>query len=73
VQRQPGSPKAEEILGSVAREYAISIGQVLDRRQAEAYWLGVYLLRRVGNLSLAEVAARAGGNGGADFADTDED
>ena len=59
-QRQPRRPKAAEILGSVAREYAISVGQVLDRRHPEAYWLGVYLLRRVGNLSLAQVAQRAG-------------
>jgi hypothetical protein len=48
VQRQPSSPKAEEILGSVAREYAISVGQVLDRRHVEAYWLEVYLLRGEG-------------------------
>ena len=60
VQRQPGSPKAQEILGRVAQEFGITEGQVLDRSQREAYWLGVYLLRRVGNLTLAAVAERAG-------------
>ena len=60
VQRQPRRPKAQEILGRVAQQYGIAVGQVMGRSQREAYWLGVYLLRRVGNLSLAEVAQRAG-------------
>jgi len=59
-QRQPRRPKAEELLRRVALEYGLTVGQVLDRSQAEAYWLGVYLMRRVGNLSLEEVARRAG-------------
>ena len=60
VQRQPRAPKAPEILGRVAQEFGIPVEQVLDRRHKEAYWLGVYLLRRVGNLPLADVANRAG-------------
>lgn len=60
VQRQPHMAKAPEILGRVAQEFGIPVERVLDRRHKEAYWLGVYLLRRVGNLTLAEVANRAG-------------
>ena len=60
VQRQPRMAKAPEILGRVAQEFGIAVERVLERRHKEAYWLGVYLLRRVGNLTLAEVANRAG-------------
>ena len=59
-QTRPKTPEADEIVNTVAREYGISVSQVLDRRHAEAYWLAVYLMRRAGNLSLQEVAKRAG-------------
>ena len=59
-QTRPKTPEADEIVNAVAREYGISVSQVLDRRHAEAYWLAVYLMRRAGNLSLQEVAKRAG-------------
>jgi len=59
-QLRPLRPGAEEIVGRVGRAFGIPPSQVLDRSHAEAYWSAVYLLRRVENLSLKDVAGRIG-------------
>lgn len=59
-QLRPLRPGAEEIVGRVGRAFGIPPSRVLDRSHAEAYWSAVYLLRRVGNLSLKDVAGRIG-------------
>lgn len=59
-QRKPLTPSVEEIVGRVGSAYAISASQVLDRNHGEAYGLAAYLMRRVANLPLAEVARRMG-------------
>jgi REP element-mobilizing transposase RayT len=58
--RTPKRPHPEEILTTVGQAYGLAAAQVLDRSHPEAYWVAVYLLRRVGNLSLREVAGRVG-------------
>jgi hypothetical protein len=50
----------DEIVDTVGSAYGISASHVLDRNHVEAYWLAAYLLRRVGNLPLADVARRIG-------------
>jgi len=64
VQIRPVRPGAEEIKRVVANKYGIKAGEVLDRRQGEAYRVAVYLMRRAGNLPLREVAERAGVSSG---------
>ncbi|MFQ5683246.1 MAG: transposase [Candidatus Binatia bacterium] len=59
-QTKPLCPGADEMVATVARAYGILASRVLDRSHVEAYWLAVYLMRRVGNLSLQEVAERVG-------------
>jgi hypothetical protein len=59
-QRKPLTPSVEEIVNRVGSAYGISVSQVLDRGHGEAYGLAAYLMRRVGNLPLAEVARRIG-------------
>ena len=59
-QTKPLSPGVNEILAIVGRAYGIAVSRVLDRSHVEAYWLAVYLMRRVGNLSLQYVAGRVG-------------
>ena len=56
----PSRPRATTILRAVAEAHDIGPGRVLDRSHPEAYKHAVYLLRRIGNLSLSEVAQRAG-------------
>jgi REP element-mobilizing transposase RayT len=58
-QTKPLRPGVDEITATVARAYGIPIRHVLDKSQVEAYWLAVFLMRRVANLSLREVAERA--------------
>ena len=59
--RQPDRPTAREIGASVAKAARVPPETVLDRRASQdSYRVAVYLLRRAGNLSLAEVAALAG-------------
>ena len=57
---EPLRPDAAAIEAGVAKAYRISPRRVLDRANGEAYKAAVYLLRRAANLSLAEVAKRAG-------------
>lgn len=57
---EPRRPDAAAISAGVAKAYRISAERVLDRASGEAYKAAVYLLRRAANLSLAEVAKRAG-------------
>jgi len=59
-QRKPLTPNAEEIVNKVGSAYGISAAQVLGRNNVEAYWLAVYLMRRVGNLASGDVARRVG-------------
>ena len=59
-QTKPLSPDVNEIVATVGRAYGITTSRVLDRSHVEAYWLAVYLMRRVGNLSLQNVAGRVG-------------
>jgi hypothetical protein len=59
-QLQPLRPDAPAIEARVAKAYQISPAQIWDRASDEAYRAAVYLLRRVANLPLAEVAKRAG-------------
>jgi len=59
-QLRPKRPGLQEILKTVAAKYGIDPGQVFDRRHGEAYGAAVYLLRRVGNQPLRQVAERAG-------------
>lgn len=54
----------EEVLAVVARTFGVSPFRVLDRSHQQAYQAAVYLLRRVTNLSLREVAERAGVSSG---------
>ncbi len=58
-QLQPARPAATLILRAVAQAHGISPGRVLDRSVPDAYKHAIYLLRRVGNLSLNDVADRA--------------
>ena len=59
-QRKPLTPSVEEIVNKVGSAYGISASEVLDRNHVEAYWLAAYLMRRVGNLPLGDVARRMG-------------
>ena len=59
-QRKPITPSVDEIVNTVGSAYGISASQVLNRNHVEAYWLAAYLMRRVGNLPLADVARRVG-------------
>jgi REP element-mobilizing transposase RayT len=59
-QRRPLTPSVDEIIDTVASAYGISASEVLDRSNVEAYWLTAYLMRRIGNLSLGDVARRLG-------------
>ena len=59
-QRKPLTPSVDEIINTVGSVYGISASEVLDRNHVEAYWLAVYLMRRVGNLPLGDVARRFG-------------
>jgi chromosomal replication initiation ATPase DnaA len=59
-QTKPLYPGVDEIVAMVGRAYGIVGSRVLDRNHVEPYWLAVYLMRRVSNLSLQEVAGRFG-------------
>lgn len=60
-QRKPLTPSVDEIVKAVGSAYGISLSQVLDRtNHVEAYWVAAYLMRRVGNLPLGDVARRMG-------------
>ncbi len=59
-QRRPTRPTAEELLDAVASTFDVPPSAVLDRSHQPSFRAAVYLLRRVGNLPLKEVASRAG-------------
>ena len=59
-QRAPARPSRERILRAVADAYGVAPEQVLRRSSGRVFRVAVYLLRRVGNLPLAEVAKQAG-------------
>jgi REP element-mobilizing transposase RayT len=59
--RRPDRPSADEILAAVAKAARVAPEGVLDRRTDQAaFRVAVYLLRRVANLPLKEVAGLAG-------------
>lgn len=60
VQLQPLRPAAEEVVKVVGHAFRISPSRVLDRSHQQAYQAAVYLLRRVANLSLRDLAERVG-------------
>lgn len=55
-QAQPTRPRKEEIIRMVCKVYGVGEQKILGRSHPEAYQAAVYLLRRVANLSLKEVA-----------------
>ena len=59
-QLEPGRPSAQAVLQAVAAEHGVKPEAVLQRQSGLAFKHGVYLLRRRANLSLREVADRAG-------------
>jgi REP element-mobilizing transposase RayT len=59
-QRRPDRPSVAEVLAEVADAFGLAPAHVLDRSQQSAFKAGVYLLRRVCNLSLGEAARLAG-------------
>lgn len=60
VQLQPLRPGVQEVVEVVGRAFGVSPSRVLDRSHQQAYQAAVYLLRRVANLSLRELAERVG-------------
>jgi len=60
-QRNPERPTSDQLLKDVAGAYGIAVDDLFDRQQyREPYQTTVFLLRRVCNLSLKDVAAMAG-------------
>jgi len=60
-QQHPERPDAEAVLADVARVFGVGRHEVLDRKLSrESYHTAVFLLRRVCNLSLKDVAEMAG-------------
>lgn len=60
VQLQPLRPGVQEVVEVVGRAFGVSPSRVLDRSHQQAYQAAVYLLRRVANLSLRQLAERVG-------------
>lgn len=60
VQLHPLRPRVQEVIQVVGRTFGVSPSRVLDRSHQQAYQAAVYLLRRVANLSLRELAERVG-------------
>lgn len=60
IQRQPARPDAEAVLTAVAKAFGVPPEQVQNRSHQRAFQVWVYLLRRAANLSLREVADKAG-------------
>jgi REP element-mobilizing transposase RayT len=56
---EPSRPSAAAVEAAVAKVFGLVTDRVLDRQNAEAYKATVYLLRRIANLPLAQVARRA--------------
>ncbi len=59
-QLAPLRPSAETVLAGVAREHGLDLRHGFPQRSHPAFKQAIYLLRRAANLSLAEVAQRAG-------------
>ena len=62
--RQPSRPDAEAVLTAVAKAFCVMPEQVQNRRHQRAFQAWVYLLPRAVNLSLREVADKAGVSSG---------
>ena len=60
IQRQPARPDTEAVLTAVAKAFGVQPEQVQNRSHQRAFQVWVYLLRRAANLSLREVADKAG-------------
>ncbi len=59
-QTRPTRPRSAEVIQAVADAYQLAPEAVFDRSHQAALRAVVYLLRRVANLSLKEVAEMAG-------------
>lgn len=59
-QTEPARPDAESLLDAVAAVFKLSRQQLLHRANQRAFQVAVYLLRRIGNLSLKDTAALTG-------------
>ena len=59
-QKQPTRPDAEAVLKAVAKSFCVTTMQIQNRSHQQAFQVWVYLLRRAVNLSLREVAEKAG-------------
>ena len=62
--RQPTRPDAEAVLAAVAKAFGVTPEQIQNRHHQRAFQAWVYLLRRAVNLSLREVAGKAGVSSG---------
>ena len=60
IQRQPWRPDAEAALTAVSKSFGVPSEQIQNCSHQRAFQVWVYLLRRAGNLSLREVADKAG-------------
>lgn len=59
-QLAPLRPSAQAVLAALAREHGLDLRQAFPKHSHPAFKQAIYLLRRAANLSLAEVARRAG-------------
>jgi putative transposase len=59
-QLDPARPSAQSVLGAVAKAHGLTPEKVLRRESGQAFKYATYLLRRRANLSLNEVASKAG-------------
>ncbi len=62
--RFPSRPDAETLLSAVAESFGSTSGEIEARQDQPAFQAWVYLMRRAANLSLNEVALRAGVSAG---------
>ncbi len=58
-QTSPARPTKDDIINQITQEYGIDEETLWSRQNQDAFKAGIYLLRRVGNLSLKDVAAMA--------------
>ena len=59
-QADPARPVKEDIIKQVTQKYGIDEEMLWNRESQEAFKAGIYLLRRIGNIPLKEVAVIAG-------------
>ncbi len=59
-QLEPKRPTEKDVIGHVSSAYKVPMSEVLYKEHYGAFLAGIYLLRRVANLALKDVAAMAG-------------